>query len=41
MSRKPKPEPLPEWVTKVVQWLGIATTLIGAVGTAARSRQVW
>lgn len=27
---KPKPDPIPDWATAVVRWLGIATTLIGA-----------
>jgi hypothetical protein len=35
MPRKPKPkkrsDSLPSWVTAVVRWLGIATTVIGAV----------
>ena len=35
MPRRPrqtrKSDPLPDWVAKVVQWLGIATTLVGAV----------
>jgi hypothetical protein len=28
---KPKPAPFPEWVNQIVRWLGIATTIIGAV----------
>jgi hypothetical protein len=28
---KPKSDPVPDWVTAVVRWLGITTTLIGAV----------
>jgi hypothetical protein len=33
MPKKPKRKPdlLPEWVNKAVRWLGIATTIIGAV----------
>ena len=31
MSRKPKPDPIPDWVTGTARWLGIATTLVGAV----------
>jgi hypothetical protein len=35
MPRKPRPKPkaadMPGWVTEVVRWLGIATTLIGAM----------
>jgi hypothetical protein len=26
-----KPDPLPEWINQVVRWLGIATTLVGAI----------